>query len=365
MTLRQELRAVRKEMLRVLDRVDHLLSVAEGDDQAEQAPTVLPPPLALVPPPEPKAPPSTPTATPAPQTFPVVTGVATTWLDKRDDEVGETAKQPAYPWAPSNHTGVGLEVVGIALPFKVSEGDGADIQLPGGAWWYLPCIEKGPHHADDRYLPEGRAARAVSEPGNHAIVDITPAAQALLDGGTAAEDYAHAPMRTVNIRWHPGGGKVAYRLGTGSADIGTATQRVTEVLTRARSLIDKPIAYELGKQPPGPASDCSGFVDWCNSIDRAKTGLNTDAMVADATGPQRYYRKVDAPAPGDDYVYPSPGAGHYGHTGVISAVDLTGVPVRVIHCSSGNPEGRAVQETDPGVFTSHGAIVVRAVGTPT
>ena len=133
-------------------------------------------------------------------------------------------------------------------------------------------------------------------------------------------------------------------------------------IARARSLVGQPITYELTKEPPGPLSDCSGFVDWCFGIDRNRTGENTDAMVADAHGPRKYYALVTGPArPGDAYVYPSPGPGHYGHTGLISEVDADGVPTMIIDCSSGNPQGRAIQEHGPGVFVENHAIIVRAV----
>lgn len=339
---------------KVSAKVQHLLSVAEGDDTVESAspsPSPSPPAPATAPP----APPSLVLVPPQIQPeWPIVFGVmATCWLNEDDDKTGETAKQPAYPWAPRNHDGIGKTLLGCAVPFAVEQGDGVDVRLSGTAHWtFIPVTEKGPHHTDDDYLKRGARPRAESEPGNHAGIDITPPGWALLWGKTAEQEWAGEPSGLVELRWHP-------RAATAPL---TPFGLRDAALARARAYVGATMTYELGKEPPGFFSDCSGFVNYCNGIDRDTTGENTDAMVADANGPHRYYRTVVGPAqPGDDYVYPSPGAGHYGHTGVISEVDAVGAPTKVIHCSSGNPAGHAVQETDPGVFTRHGAIIVRAV----
>lgn len=150
------------------------------------------------------------------------------------------------------------------------------------------------------------------------------------------------------------------------------------VSQRVHSVTAGPCTYELGMEPhlltwtrlTGAKSDCSGFMDACFGIDRNVTGENTDAVWHDAApgGAHKYYEDVVGPArPFDCYVQksgPTPDGKYtlsYGHCGVVTAVDDHGVPTGVAHCSSMNPDGRSIQETDTSWFVKHGAKVVRAV----
>jgi hypothetical protein len=119
-----------------------------------------------------------------------------------------------------------------------------------------------------------------------------------------------------------------------------------------------------------PFCDCSGYVCWALGIPRApardaKHGwVWTESIYADALSPGGAFTRLDSDAarlvcrPGAMLVYPSPGVGEPGHIGIVSEVDATGAPQRVLHCSSLNflvaPEGgaerSAIAETGPQVF---------------
>ena len=138
--------------------------------------------------------------------------------------------------------------------------------------------------------------------------------------------------------------------------------------------------YVLGKGGRNPqadsplqdgACDCSGFVAWCIGLDRYQPGkvaggdwIETSAMVRDANYDRNLFVPMNERRPGYILVWGDKN-GRQGHTGIISAVDAHGKVTRVIHCSSGNyrTKGVAIAETDPGVFLTNGAMVVRFKGT--
>jgi hypothetical protein len=92
-----------------------------------------------------------------------------------------------------------------------------------------------------------------------------------------------------------------------------------DVVGRAYSALTIPIEYRLGaggRRPndPSPADDqgrcdCSGFACWTLRMDRLQrvdgkdVWLSTGGMVADATGPRRWFEVIDRPEPGCLVVY--------------------------------------------------------------
>ena len=92
------------------------------------------------------------------------------------------------------------------------------------------------------------------------------------------------------------------------------------------------------------ACDCSGFVCWALGFARGVSGpngtdawTNTDTIWADATGPQRRFRRIGKARPGALVVYPRKESHeHYGHVGIVVATDAEGNATRVVHCSADN-----------------------------
>lgn len=144
---------------------------------------------------------------------------------------------------------------------------------------------------------------------------------------------------------------------------------VEQLLKRARKFSDGPCTYRLGKggrdgkaaQPMDAAGglDCSGFVSWCLGINRKTDNplykklnggwIETSAVWKDAsiytTG---LFRQIKEAKPGCIVVYPDSG-GRQGHIGIVSLV-VGGAASTVIHCSSSNKKGAAIQITTPNVF---------------
>jgi hypothetical protein len=97
---------------------------------------------------------------------------------------------------------------------------------------------------------------------------------------------------------------------------------------------------------PRQACDCSGFVCWALGIarDSAPWGeggwLGTDAIYADALGPQRLFKLADNASPGVLVVYPKPNPrdpkSPPGHIGIVTAVGENGSAARVLHCAPDN-----------------------------
>lgn len=150
-----------------------------------------------------------------------------------------------------------------------------------------------------------------------------------------------------------------------------------QTLARARKGLGRKTIYKLGRGGMSPNKeldricDCSGFVAWAIGIPRQIPPGNGGWLDTDA------YARGGAPAfsgltsrvetgirAGDIYVYPdyTDAAGkHEGHMGIISRVDASGTPTRVIHCSYSNGKaGDAVQETAPKAWIGNSrAKVVR------
>jgi hypothetical protein len=118
---------------------------------------------------------------------------------------------------------------------------------------------------------------------------------------------------------------------------------------------------------PQQACDCSGFVCWALGVPRDGAvvpggWIGTDAVYADATGPQRLFKTVDKAAPGVLVVFPKPQGqgpeGPPGHIGIVTEVAADGSLARVLHCAPDNfllqpPDGlprNAIAETGPAHF---------------
>lgn len=122
----------------------------------------------------------------------------------------------------------------------------------------------------------------------------------------------------------------------------------------------------------GRHCDCSGFAAWACGYSRQTSDpfyvgrnggwINTDAMRADGYSTGGVFSAVAVAEPGDLIVFPGGVPGHnIGHVGVVAAVDASGKPARVVHCSSGNYRntGDAIRETGPEVFDTPKTVVIR------
>lgn len=143
----------------------------------------------------------------------------------------------------------------------------------------------------------------------------------------------------------------------------------------AQKRIDAPEVYEAYVREearsgirretlPPVACDCSGFVCWALNVPRSgwpgrRDWLNTDSMVADANGAQRWLVRADKAHPGALLVHPAPSKnGGPGHVAIVTEVDDQGVATRMLHCSARNyllppPPGlprSAIAETDTSHF---------------
>jgi len=148
-------------------------------------------------------------------------------------------------------------------------------------------------------------------------------------------------------------------------------------VVRARTAIGRGTRYKLGQGGFHPLDvlptrtgqcDCSGFAAWTMGINRWQgrhkkpwasylPWVETTAIVRDATGAQRLFKRIDEPVPGCLVVY-GDRLGRQGHVGIVDNVrglkDFT-----VIHCSKGNDRsGDAIQRTNGGLFVRAKAIFV-------
>jgi hypothetical protein len=120
----------------------------------------------------------------------------TEWLTDADDKSGAAGEQPAYPWAPRYHAGVGRTLFAASVPMAVKKGARVRVQRVDerrgklSAALVVPVIEKGPHHTDDEYLITGGRPRAEAEGGNSAGIDVTPPVMAALLGVTTEEAWS-------------------------------------------------------------------------------------------------------------------------------------------------------------------------------
>lgn len=151
----------------------------------------------------------------------------------------------------------------------------------------------------------------------------------------------------------------------------------SEVLARARhAAAVSQTRYALGaggRKPKAPLPeddrglDCSGFYAWCLGVDRyynmdddpEKEWIETTAIVRSARSGVGPFELVENPRPGDGIVW-GDSRGKQGHVGIVSEV-VEGKATKVIHCSTGNQRafGKAIAETDAGIFHRNNAIYVR------
>ena len=142
------------------------------------------------------------------------------------------------------------------------------------------------------------------------------------------------------------------------------TAGTAQTVSRAQSALGKKTIYKLGKGGFDPSRamttqcDCSGFIAWAIGIPRelppgSGKWLSTDQYWAGGKGVKTgLFQQVllkDA-LPGDLLVYPDAN-GKQGHIGLVTKVD-NGMPVEVIHCSSGNYRnwGDAIRATGTTLF---------------
>jgi hypothetical protein len=356
------------------------------------APPVVPVPTPLAPVPAPA--PLPPIEAPPDPSGHVVSGVkATIWRNQGDEGVDPAEMASGY----LARAGDGHREAWVSLPCPcpspTAPGRMVRVRIPNQnppRNWSPPMrqMDSGPWRTKDRYWitgarPEAEAIRGKSVywspsrggwyedgekqdrklTGNGAGIDLTPraAAMVILGRATGADVDALAMELYLQPR------ELTVDIEVTEPGVAPAPKRLTReaALERARSLVNAAVTYELGTEPPGDRSDCSGFACWAIGLDRNQLGLNTDAEVRDAVSPGGYLTEVriDQALPGDLLVYGA-GNGHaYGHVGVISSLDVIPLgptkPETCIDCSSDHPAGRAVQERSADLWLGRGAIVAR------
>ena len=155
-------------------------------------------------------------------------------------------------------------------------------------------------------------------------------------------------------------------------------------LTPEEQALYRPLALQAGIDPTDPdvrvdACDCTGFLCWALGISRkapapaahtlAGGWINTDSIWADATHGETVFRRIRQAEPGCVIVYPKAGSGeNFGHDGLVTAVDASGTPTQVIHCSANNfklAPFDAIKENAPTAFLRQEATVyARFLGLP-
>lgn len=162
-------------------------------------------------------------------------------------------------------------------------------------------------------------------------------------------------------------------------NITVVTTESSDIITRAKTAINKGIRYKLGSGGMNPKTilpttnklcDCSGFVCWVLGLSR-KTDIPfykqfggwifTDSMVADVNSQAGIFERITVPEPGCITVF---GAGNQiGHVGIVSKVS-NGKMDKVIHCSSGNNKkfNDSIQETGPEIFNRADTVWGRFAG---
>jgi len=155
-------------------------------------------------------------------------------------------------------------------------------------------------------------------------------------------------------------------------------------LTAEEQSLFLPLALQAGIDVTDPAvavaaSDCTGYLCWVLGISRkaprqaphtlAGGWINTDSIWTDATQGETVFSRIHRAEPGCVIVYPKAGSGeNFGHDGLVTAVDSSGTPTAVIHCSAKNfetPPFDAINETGPKAFLDQDAtIFARFRGVP-
>lgn len=339
------------------------------------------------------------------------TGLLMTCFANQEDEGQET---PAAPDDPPVKTAFGIainykdgcRVLGIALPWKQKPGKLYRIinEATGKMIEGVHHVDEGPFETHDPYLDENRrpdneslkgqkvswsklAGKWVPDPNGKltdsgAAVDAFPFVFASLLGKDVNAIYAESPSAIVTLEEYDAPTAPAAFPAPGPWIAATTLLHtgitLSDVVVRARSGIPLTVNYKLGAggqsgTAPLPGtllkdgtreSDCSGFGDWCEGVARDTDGWNTDYAFNDAQNAEKHYKIVPRGShkPGQKLVVGVRPGHPIGHEGVISRVTPAGVADRVIHCSSMNPEGHAIAETDTSWFDAASAIAVEYLG---
>lgn len=137
-----------------------------------------------------------------------------------------------------------------------------------------------------------------------------------------------------------------------------------QIVARARQALGHGTAYRLGAGGVYGAStadwrykacDCSGFVSWVLQVQRfatwriGATWFETSRIWKDATGPHRWFERLDDPEVGCIVVYPDRGE-RQGHMGIVTRVGSAS-DFDVVDCSLGSwrKYRDAVQERGGGI----------------
>lgn len=356
--LRDELRALKLQLDSSLGKIDHLLSLALGDDQVEPAPAPIVPitaPVIQVATPKPVLVPA-PVAT---SEFPWVLGVEVTCFGGRDDEASGEWKATAYGWYTCT-PGSGMVDAFCALPFKVKRGDAVDFRDPATGRIVTILVGDGGPWNDaarpDQYLPKGDRPQAESgtdlrgRKTNGAGGDVTPAGWTMLNGKPARANYDNPPSGKFDLRWRPA--EVAHEVTDHEM-----WETAPAIRRAALALVGVPFPYapgtedgELGCADVVSTALINAGVLAGNELELAVTGL--DERLRTKHG----WTAVQAPYRDGDVIIWGPRAGQtHGHVGILI---VDGAKVTCVNNSSSK---KAVIQMD---LEGYDRPVVRVIRAP-
>lgn len=298
-----------------LDRVDHLLSVADGSDAREASAGVVSPPA-----PEPPRPVGVPQPPAVTSPWPWVERVRVTTFGTKADEATKDWQGLSYPWfTPSPGSGM-VDAFGAA-PWRVNKGDGFDVRLADGRIVFIPIGDGGPWNdaaRPDAYLPAGRRPQAETgtdlrgRPTNYAGFDVTPAAMSMLNGKTARENWETDTDLVADLRWHPADQPHVVT----DHEMWAASPAIRRA---ALALVGKPFPYAPGTEDGelGCADVVSMALINAGVIEPAELQLAVSALIEELRT-KHGWKTVTEPWQDGDVIEwgPRPGQTH-GHVGIL------------------------------------------------